>query len=188
MIKKLLLATVALAAAHPAMAETNPLAGARVELRLGYETPTVSDGQVYKLGNAASIGGEVGYDLAVSRTVVVGPFANYEYADAKDCSYDGYECLESHGNFQGGGRIGFGFGQRTQVYGKVGYDSFDLKATVGDATGTKHLSGVMGAIGVDMNVTRRLYLGIEGDYADLGHFAGVNFQRRHVALTAGTRF
>jgi outer membrane immunogenic protein len=188
MIKKLLMTTIALAAAHPALAESNPMAGARLELRVGYETPTVSDGNVYKIGNSASIGGEVGYDLAVSRTVVVGPFANYDYANAKDCSDDGYYCLESHGNFAGGGRVGVAVGRRAQVYGKLGYDSFDLKADVGTATGTKHLSGVMGALGVDVNVSRRLYVGIEGDYADLGHFAGLNFQRRHVALTAGTRF
>ena len=32
------------------------------------------------------------------------------------------------------------------------------------------------------------YVGFELNYADLGEFAGINFQRRHVAATVGMRF
>ncbi len=54
--------------------------------------------------------------------------------------------------------------------------------------GSKTLSGVQGAVGFDVNVTRRVYLGAEINYADLGSFAGAHFQRRHAAVTAGARF
>jgi outer membrane immunogenic protein len=38
--------------------------GVRVEARIGYETPTVSeDNDVYKIGSAVSYGGELGFDI-----------------------------------------------------------------------------------------------------------------------------
>lgn len=186
-----LAAIAAVVAATPSYADTEKLSGPRVELRLGYETPTVSNGSVYKLGNSASVGGELGYDLPVSHAVTVGPFVNYDYASANDCASDSYGnsiCLGSDGNLAGGGRVGFRLGSRVQVYAKAGYDSFRLKASINGVSGSKSLNGVMGALGIDFNVTRAIYLGAELNYADLGSFSGVNFQRRHVALTAGARF
>ncbi len=174
--------------AQPALAqETNTMSGLRIEARVGYETPTVSDGAVYKLGNSASIGGEIGYDFPASEKVTVGAFVNYDYASAETCDGLG-ACLGSNGNFVAGGRLGLNVGEKAQVYAKVGYDQFSLKATIPGFTGTEKLNGVHGALGADFNVSQQLYLGFELDYADLGEFAGINFQRRHVAAKAGFRF
>ncbi|WP_374413100.1 outer membrane beta-barrel protein [Novosphingobium colocasiae] len=177
---------VAALCAQPAMADDFKSAGFRLEARIGWETPTVSDGDVYKIGQSVSFGGEAGYDVPLSNKVVVGPFVNYEYADSKTC--EGGVCLGSDGNLAAGGRIGVNLGARTQLYGKVAYDSFRLKASIGGDSGTKTLTGVQGAIGIDYALSKSTYIGFEADYADLGSYAGVNFQRRHVALTGGVRF
>ncbi|MCH7627574.1 MULTISPECIES: outer membrane protein [Novosphingobium] len=187
MIKSIMF-VAAIAAATPALAQSNDTAkrsGLRIEARVGYETPTVSDGDVYKIGNSASIGAEAGYDIPLGN-VVVGPFVNYEYASAKSC--DGSVCLGSNGNIATGGRIGFNVGDKGQVFAKVGYDSFRLKASFGGTSATKTLDGVMGAVGYDHVISGNAYAGIELDYADLGSFAGINFQRRHVAAKIGMRF
>lgn len=178
-------AVVAILAAQPAFAQEAVLSGARVELRVGYETPTVSKGSVYKLGNSASIGGEAGYDIPVG-AVTVGPFVNYDYSSAKSCSAG--LCLGSDGNLAAGGRVGYNVGSKGQIYGKLGYDRFRLKASVGSSSGVENLEGVMGAIGFDYNLSSHAYAGFEIDYADLGSFMGLNFQRRHVAATVGYRF
>lgn len=175
--------------AQPALAqdgEEAKLDGVRVELRGGYETPTVSDGAVYKLGNSATIGGEVGFDIRAGK-VTIGPFVNYDYGNAETCDGAG-NCLGSGGNFLAGARLGIDLGTKTQLYVKAGYDDFKLKAQIPGATGTEHLNGVGAAIGVAFNLSRNAYVGIEANYADLGEYAGINFQRRHVAATIGARF
>lgn len=172
--------------AQPALADEYKSSGLRIEARLGWETPTVSDDDVYKIGQSVSIGGEVGYDLPVSSKVTVGPFANYEFADSKTC--ENGICLGSDGNIAAGGRIGLNVGTRAQLYAKVAYDSFKLKGSINGASDTKSLDGIQGAIGFDYALSQSTYVGFEADYADLGSFAGLNFQRRHVAVTAGIRF
>ena len=92
-MKKLILAAAcAVGFASPALAqegsESNAKAGLRVEARATYETPTVSDiddedDDVYKLGSAVAFGGEVGFDIAVSSSVVVGPYLTFEKSSVK---------------------------------------------------------------------------------------------------------
>ncbi|WP_324695025.1 outer membrane beta-barrel protein [Novosphingobium aerophilum] len=172
--------------AQPALADETKLSGLRAEARVGWETPTVSDGDVYKLGQSVSFGGEIGYDLPVSTKVTVGPYVNYEYARSKEC--DSGLCLGSAGNFAAGGRIGLNLGTRSQLYAKVGYDRMKLKATFDGDSDSETLDGIQGAIGFDYNLSAATYVGVEFNYADLGSFEGVNFQRRQVALTGGMRF
>jgi len=159
---------------------------ARAELRLGYETPTVSDGSVYKLGNSASIGAEGGVDLAVSPFTSLGAFVAYDYANSQTCS-GGY-CLGSDGNTAYGARLAFSVAPKIKVYVKAGGDSFNLKASGYGYSDTKTLNGAMGALGLTVATSAHTHLGVELDYADLGKFAGVNFQRRHIALTGGVHF
>lgn len=160
--------------------------GLRVEARLGWETPTVSEGAVYKLGQSVSAGAEIGYDMQVGDKVTLGPYLTYDYADTKTC--DAGVCLGTNGNWIAGARIGFNVGEKAQIYGKVGYDEMRLKATIPGFTESTSLSGVGGAIGVDFNLSKSTYAGFEMNYADLGEFAGINFQRRHVAAKVGMRF
>jgi len=162
--------------------------GVRLEARLGYETPTVSDSSgVYKIGSAVSYGGEIGFDLKAGKSVVVGPYAVYEFSGVDLCDGAG-NCLGENGNFAAGGRLGFILGDKTQLYVKAGYASIDMKATSGGASGSQSKSGVQGAIGVDYNFSKHVYGMVEANYADYGDFYGIKLQRRHVAAGIGVRF
>jgi outer membrane immunogenic protein len=189
-MKKYALLALALVA-QPALAQDSDAeyktSGLRIEARLGWETPTVSDGAVYKLGQSVSVGGEVGYDLPVSEKVTVGPYFTYDYASTENCDGLG-NCLGSDGNWIAGARVGVNVGAKAQVYAKIGYDQFRLKASIPGASGVETLSGVGGSLGADFNLSRSTYAGFELNYADLGDFAGINFQRRHVAAKVGMRF
>lgn len=176
--------------AQPALADEgnageSTISGLRIELRVGYETPTISEGNVYKIGSSVSIGGEVGYDAAVSKKMTVGPYANYEYANSETC-VSGY-CLGSDGNWQAGLRVGIALSGKSQLYVKGGYDSFQLKGSVNGVSNTETLNGPQGAIGLAFNLSRRSYAGVELGYADLGSYAGYNFQRRHAGVVLGIR-
>jgi outer membrane immunogenic protein len=160
--------------------------GVRFEARLGYETPTVSeDGDVYKIGSAVSFGGEAGFDLRVGNSVVMGPYATYEFSSVDLC--DGGDCLSEDGNLGAGVRVGVVAG-RTLIYGKLGYARIRFTASSGTFTGSESESGVQGAIGVNVNFGRNVYGLAEINYADYGSFAGINLQRRHVAAGVGFRF
>ena len=160
--------------------------GVRFEARLGYETPTVSeDGDAYKIGSAVSFGGEAGFDLRVGNSVVMGPYATYEFSSVDLC--DGGDCLSEDGNLGAGVRVGVVAG-RTLIYGKLGYARIRFTASSGTFTGSESESGVQGAIGVNVNFGRNVYGLAEINYADYGSFAGINLQRRHVAAGVGFRF
>lgn len=170
-------------------APQNNFAGLRAELRLGYETPTVSgDGEVYKIGSAVSYGGELGYDIAVSEKVTFGPYVNYEFSGVELC--DGGDCIKVEGNLSAGGRIGYALSPKAALYGKVGYASLSLKAVSGGVSATDSKGGAYGALGAEFSVSSNVYVNIEAAYADYGDLydTGVNLQRRHVSAGVGFRF
>ncbi|TMJ13029.1 MAG: porin family protein [Alphaproteobacteria bacterium] len=185
-MKKYLMIGAALAALSGA-AQAQDFDGGRVEARLGWETPTVSgDGDVYKLGSAVSYGGEVGYDLKAGTSVVVGPYATYEFSSVDLC--DGTDCLSVDGNLGVGGRIGFIAGSNALIYGKVGYARITISADDGVSQGSTSKSGIQGALGLEMNFGKSLYGKIEGNYGDYGKLFGINLQRRQLAVGLGVRF
>ena len=160
--------------------------GVRFEARLGYETPTVSeDGDAYKIGSAVSFGGEAGFDLRVGNSVVMGPYATYEFSSVELC--DGGDCLSEDGNLGAGVRVGVVAG-RTLIYGKLGYARIRFSATSGGITASDSDEGIQGAIGVNVNFGSNVYGLAEINYADYGNFGGINLQRRHVAAGVGVRF
>lgn len=195
-MKKLLVAAAAFSclpgvAAAQDEAPGNPFAGARVELRLGYETPTVTsdgDDDIYKIGSAVSYGGEIGYDVAVSSKVTLGAYANYEFSSVELC--DGTDCIGEKGNLSVGGRVGVAVGPKAALYGKLGYASITLEASSGGASDSDSLGGVQGGLGVEFALTKNTYVSLEGSYADFGELydTGVNLQRRQVAAGFGFRF
>lgn len=192
-MKKILVAAAAfvcvpgVAAAQDAPVRAGNFDGVRVEGRLGWETPTVSDsGNVYKIESDISFGGEVGFDFAVGGNVVVGPYAVYDISNVNIC--DGADCLEEDGNLAGGLRIGYAASDNVLVYGKVGYARIDFTATTGAVSVSEGQEGVQGAIGVNVNLSRNVYASFEANYADYGDFFGISLQRRHVAAGIGVRF
>jgi outer membrane immunogenic protein len=187
----MLVSAIALAVATPAAAQTNSdtnsYDGFRAEARLGYETPTVSeDEDIYKLGSAVSYGGEIGFDIAVSPTVTVGPYVSAEESSVELEEEGTTATIEIGRNYQVGGRIGFGLGGLVG-YGKLGYSNIklNLEGTGDDYSATK--GGVGGGLGIEGNLGRNAYWGVEGNYSDFGRFEGVNLQRRQVAAKFGVR-
>lgn len=163
------------------------LGGVRLEARIGYETPTVSDSSgIYKIGSAVSYGGEIGFDLKVGKSVQVGPYAVYEFSSVELCGSGA--CLKEDGNLAVGGRIGVAVSPKAVIYGKVGYTRIGFSLKSGSFTGTDHKDGVQGAIGVDYNINRNVYLMLEANYGDYGNYYGVNLARRQLAGGVGFRF
>jgi outer membrane immunogenic protein len=194
-MKKYLVLGAALLACAPAMAfaqDAEPVAaqdfdGIRLEARLGYETPTISDDDdVYKIGSAASYGGEIGFDIKAGNKVVVGPYATYEFSSVKLC--DGGVCLKEDGNLGAGARIGFVASPKVLVYGKIGYARIKFSASVGTASGSESQGGVQGALGVNVNFGKNAYGLLEINYGDYGDFYGVGLQRRQALGGVGVRF
>lgn len=189
-MKKLIVAAAAFACVPgiAAAQEDANVSGPRVELRLGWETPTVSDGTgaVYKVGQAVSFGGEVGFDAAVGKSVTIGGYVNYDKSNVEVC--DAGDCLTIDGNLSAGGRIGIRAGGRTVVYVKGGYNNISVSAKSGGFTGTASQGGIGGALGVEFGIGKNAYGFVEGNYADFGDFYGINLQRRHVAGGIGVRF
>jgi outer membrane immunogenic protein len=169
----------------PGVAAAQDFDGARVEARIGYETPTVSeDNDVYKIGSAASYGGEIGFDFKANK-VVVGPYVNYEFSSVELC--DGGDCLGEKGNLSAGARIGVIVGNRGLVYAKAGYANIEFEVTSGTASASESKSGVQGGLGFEFGLGK-FYGFVEGSYADYGKFYGINLQRRQVAGGVGIRF
>jgi outer membrane immunogenic protein len=161
--------------------------GVRAEARIGYETPTVSEsGTIYKIGSAVSYGGEIGYDVKLGKSVVAGPYAVYEFSSVKLC--DGPDCIKEDGNLAVGGRVGVAVSPKVQIYGKVGYTRITFSANASFGSGSESKDGVQGAIGVDVNINRNVYLMLEANYGDYGNYYGVNLARRQLAGGVGFRF
>ncbi len=163
-------------------------AGVRAEARIGWETPTVSDGGggVYKVGQAVSYGGEAGFDVAAGRKVTIGGYANYDISNVSLC--DGSDCIKEQGNLSAGVRLGFIASPGVLVYVKGGYNSMHLKASSGGTTAGDTQGGIGGALGAEFAIKKHVYAFVEGNYADYGDFFGINLQRRHVAAGVGVRF
>ncbi len=197
MNKVLISAVLALGVAQPAFAADGESpaagkAGVRIEARAVLETPTVSnledDDEVYKLGSAVAFGGEVGFDFAVSNTVVLGPYATYEFSTVENC--DGVDCVSASDNYAIGLHGGVTVGSRGLVYAKVGYASLGLEAdlpTFG-LEASERGGGIEGAIGYEHGFGQNFYGRVEFGYADNGDIFGIDFQRRHAGVALGARF
>lgn len=188
---KMMAAAAVLLACAPGTALAQDFDGARIEARIGYETPTISgddlgEEDVYKIGSAVSYGGEIGYDLKAGEKVVVGPYATYEFSSVELC--DGPDCLRVEGNLGAGARIGYAVAANTQIYAKVGYANITLEADTSFGNASESKGGIQGALGAAFNFGPHAYGMIEFNYADYGELYGINFQRRHVAAGVGFRF
>lgn len=194
-MKKLIVAALFAAGfASPAFAQeegqTNAKAGFRVEARAIYETPTVSsiieDDDVYKIGSAVAWGGEAGFDIAVSSSVVVGPYVTFEKSSVK--ATDGADTLKVKDNLGAGLHVGYAIGSKGQIYGKVGYAKLRIEAQSGALSATESGSGFQGAVGYEHGFGEIFYGRVEFGYGDNGRIGGINVQRRHAGVAIGARF
>jgi outer membrane immunogenic protein len=183
---------IAAAQDQDAGTRANNFDGVRAEARVGWETPTVSDdGDVYKIDSNVSGGGEVGFDFALGKSVVAGPYAVYEFSSVKLC--DSGVCIKEKGNLGIGARIGFAVGDNVLLYAKAGYTRIAMDLTVGSSVLPLDKDGVQGALGANLNFGKNVYGLLEFNYGDYGKLdkyglSGIGLQRRHVAAGVGVRF
>lgn len=195
-MKKLYLAALAACAvAQPAFAQdveaNHARDGLRIEARAMYETPTVSslvdEDDIFKLGSAFAFGGEIGYDIAVSDKLVVGPYVNYEFSTVEACDEFG-DCVSAKDNFAGGLHLGYALGDGGQFFGKLGYARLALEADIDNVQISDSGEGFQFAFGYEHGFGKNLYGRAEFGYADNGDIFGLNFQRRHAGVALGARF
>lgn len=195
-MKKIVISAVlALGVAQPALAQdgesaADGKAGFRIEGRAVLETPTVSnlndDDNVYKLGSAVAFGGEIGFDFAASDTVVLGPYATYEFSTVENC--EAGACVSATDNYAIGLHGGVAVGSKGLVYAKLGYSSLGLEASLEGLEVSERGGGVGGAIGYEHGFGKNFYGRVEFGYADNGDIFGIDFQRRHAGVALGARF
>ena len=195
-MKKILAVLAASAAMIPAAAHAQDedtdsnRDGFRIEARATYETPTVSsvieDDDVFKIGSAMAFGGEIGYDAAVGGDLTVGPYAQYEFSTVETCE-DG-ACIKVNSYWEAGLSVGYITSPDGLFYGKLGYGSLELEGSFEGLTETESSGGIAFALGYEQGFGENFYGRIEGGYADVGDFDGLNVQRRHFGVALGVRF
>lgn len=172
--------------------------GLRLEGRILWERindPDEAAGINYELGSGVAFGGEIGYDIAVSDTVAIGPFVSYEASSVEEC--DGGLCVSSDGYFVAGLHAGFASGTNSQFYAKAGYSqqTIAVEGTFNDPvfgpvtldeseTGGGYQFAFGYEQGFGSNAYGRVELGIGENY-DLYSF---DFQRVSGGVAFGVRF
>ena len=170
--------------------DSNARDGIRIEARATYETPTISsvidDDDVFKLGSAFAFGGEIGFDLAVSDNLVVGPYGQYEVSTVES-SEEGFT-IRTTDYIEAGLHVGYAISDSGQVYGKIGYANLGFETEGQGLDTTEDGSGFAFALGYEFGFGENAYARIEGGYADVGKVYGINWQRRHFGVAVGGRF
>lgn len=202
-MKKLLLAVVLGAiGSTPAFAQEesdteNTREGVRVEGRLMWERlndPQEDVGINYELGSGLSFGGEVGVDFAVSDTVVLGPYFNYEASTIETC--DGDFCVSSGGYWAAGLHVGIITGDKGMVYVKGGYGQQTVDAngavlvngSLVDIDDSESGGGYNFAGGYEHSFSGTFYGRVELGISESYDIYGLDFQRANAGVALGARF
>ncbi|MBX7541404.1 outer membrane protein [Qipengyuania sphaerica] len=173
-------------------------AGFRIEARGFYERiddPDEDAGIRYEFGNGFGAGVEAGFDIAVGETVVVGPYATYDFSGLETC--EGGLCFAAPEYWAVGAHIGIATGDAGQIYGKLGYgqqtvtvegsfvDPFDGPVTL-DETETK--GGYNFAFGYEHGFGDTIYARGELGVSESYDIYGFDLQRGLFAIALGARF
>jgi outer membrane immunogenic protein len=189
------------------------IGGFRAEIRGGIERPnlSVTDGgtnYVAKLGSSVAYGGEIGYDIPVSKNTTVGPYVSYDLANSDICdSVNPFAnerleiCFKAKSNFSVGVRAGFATGPKGELNLSIGYDKYNydysevLTAVPSNAVlGGYSFSGDDGGIGVGFGynhmIAKNAYIGAGAHITEAGKFQGsdLSLQRFQGHLNIGLRF
>lgn len=202
-MKKLMLAAaLGAVVSTPAYAQDetetgNSREGIRVEGRVMWERindPQEDVGINYELGSGLSFGGEIGADFAVSETVVVGPYFNYEASTVETCELD--FCVSSGGFWAAGLHVGIITGESGMFYLKGGYaqQTVDAEGTIEiddvfvDISDSESGGGYNIAGGYEHSFSDNLYGRVELGISETYDVYGLDFQRANVGVALGARF
>ena len=173
--------------------------GIRIEARVAYENVGDPENDViYELGQGIAFGGEIGFDVAVSDTVVVGPFASYQSSTTEYCTDNNDFCVGVGGYLAAGLHVGFAMGENAQVYGKLGYAqlTIDAKGRLFDPQANAFVNvdesetggGYEFAFGYEHGFGENIYARAEVSVGTSTDIYGFDFQRGSVAVAIGARF
>lgn len=179
--------------------ESTARSGLRIEARALWERindPDEANQINYELGSGPGFGGEIGYDIAVSDTVVVGPFGTYEFSTVEEC--DGNLCVSSGGFWAAGLHVGIATGTNSQAYIKGAYSQLtvDLVGPFTDPITNTTINfdesetggGYQAAFGYEQGFGQNAYGRIELGIGTNTDIYGFDFQRSSIAVAIGTRF
>jgi outer membrane immunogenic protein len=205
-MKKLLFAVaLGAVATTPALAQdadsvADTRSGLRLEGRVMWERlndPQESVGINYELGSGLSFGGEIGYDIAVSSNVVVGPYALYEASTVEECDVNNF-CVSSGGYWAAGVHVGIVTGPKGMVYIKGGYgqQTIDAVGPIEGATPGTFINvddsetggGYNFAGGYEHSFSKNFYGRIELGISESYDIYTLDFQRANVGVALGARF
>lgn len=191
-------ATVAGLLAAPAHAQD--VSGFRIEGRLAWEQVGTKstlpnpdddedvDGDEFLAasdeGSDPAFGAELGYDVQVGESLVLGGYAGADLSDTQMCAElieDDRACTSLERTFNVGARAGLAIGETSLVYVKGGYSNGKFEASY-DADITDNDDDEPGAIeefsgsedgyhvggGVEVGLTESLYAKVEYVYTDYG--------------------
>jgi outer membrane immunogenic protein len=214
MMRNSSIALFALTAAIAAPAAATDFAGARAELRGGWDRTTIGvsyndasdsiSGSDHKDG--FNLGAEIGYDFQAGQSLVAGAYAGIEGATTKVCSElvgNDRACLKLGRNFTVGARLGAKVSPLVMVYAKGGYSNGQLRTTYDNADDPTldvrdHVNrgGFHIGVGGEVAVGRQGYVRAEYvrtnyndyDYADPDVHVNVDGHRDQGLVGFGIRF
>lgn len=209
---KALLAVAAAAAATPAIAQDyrdpyiayEPLpsdaavfSGVRIEVQAGYDRINDESGLVFADNgdgdDGVTYGGEVGFDLPVGRSLLLGGYAGLAGSTTEDCF--GGVCTKPELTFTAGGRVGFALSPFTMVYAKGGYSRTRIELATPSFTDRDSVDGYHLGGGIEARFSPGAYGKLEYVYTQLrdypvfstGGGAGVDLDRHQVVAGLGLR-
>lgn len=204
---------VVVAISAPATAASS-FSGLRAEVRGGWDKTridvTLDDGTDRVSGHGSksgfNLGAEVGYDAAISPTIIAGAYAGIEGSTAKECSPvvgNDEACLKLGRNFTLGARLGAKVSPMALLYVKGGYSNGQIKATYDnnddptlDFSDHANRGGFHFGIGAEAAVGHRGYIRAEyvrTNYSDYDYSVpdfrvNVDGHRDQALLGFGVRF
>lgn len=123
-----------------------------------------------KLSSMTSVGGELGYDAPLSGNATIGVYGRYDFGSGEN--QNGAVRFKVKDNYALGVKLGYGR-NRANGYFKLGYQNWKVETTVLDSnigalanaapafTRSSQRGGIDIALGVDVRVAKRFYIGGE---------------------------
>lgn len=198
--------------------QAQDLSGFRVEGRIGWETGSVDtiapnpdededeEGDEFILASAdddrPSFGGEIGYDVQLGRSFLVGAYGGIDFSDNAMCSEvfeDDLACGELDRTFTLGLRAGVPIGKSALIYAKGGYSNGKFKASYdADVTDNEEdepgevlrfsdtRDGYHAGAGFELGISSGVYAKLEYTYTDFGDGTYVLDEDEELALDMDT--
>jgi len=137
--------------------------------------------------SSVAFGAEIGYDVQIGSSFVLGAYAGAEFSDSEICGElieDDLTCAGIERTFTLGARAGVPLGQSSLVYVKGGYSNGKFDVTYDDdvtdnddddagdiLSWSETLDGYHVGGGLELGLTRRLYAKLEYVYTNFGNQA-----------------